>query len=205
MRGIDPGHPETAGADDLDVHRRPDAAPQELAHPRDQIVHLHRAWIQRLASRKGQEALGQGGGPARAGLGGADIAVDAVEAAFAQPLFEKLQAAADAGEEIVEVVRDAPGELAHGLHLLRLPERFLNVLKLGRRGGFRGDVTADRIEDAAFDRRVRHGRPGERDGLAIGFQEPHPELVHGLAALQGRHDLPGHAEVVGMDDLRKGP
>ena len=39
--------------------------------------------------------------------------------------------ALDDGEQVVEVVRDARGELADGLHLLRLPELVLEMQPLG--------------------------------------------------------------------------
>jgi len=39
---------------------------------------------------------------------------------------QQLQAAADRLQHVVEVVRDAAGELTHHLHLVRLPERRLD-------------------------------------------------------------------------------
>ena len=39
-----------------------------------------------------------------------------------QPLLQNLAVADDDAEQVVEVVRDAAGELAHGFHFLRLPE-----------------------------------------------------------------------------------
>ena len=54
-------------------------------------------------------------------------------------LFQELQIADDDGEQIVEIVGDAAGELAHGLHLLRLAELLLHLPALG-------DVFLDRDE-----------------------------------------------------------
>src|SRR4028119_341449 len=51
---------------------------------------------------------------------------------------QQFQAAGDAGEEVVEVVRETAGELAHRLHLLALAQAFLGrgedggLLVLGR-------------------------------------------------------------------------
>ncbi len=42
----------------------------------------------------------------------------------------QLQAARDASQEIVEVVRQASSQLPHGLHFLALPQRFLHQLAL---------------------------------------------------------------------------
>jgi hypothetical protein len=44
----------------------------------------------------------------------------------AHALLQQLQIAHDDGEQVVEIVRDAAGELAHGLHLLRLAELLLH-------------------------------------------------------------------------------
>ena len=40
---------------------------------------------------------------------------------------DHVEAAQDDGQQIVEVVRDAAGELADGLHLLRLAQQFLGL------------------------------------------------------------------------------
>src|ERR1700693_6229739 len=42
------------------------------------------------------------------------------------PTFQHLKIARDHGQKVVEVVSDAAGELADGLHLLRLPEILLH-------------------------------------------------------------------------------
>ena len=41
----------------------------------------------------------------------------------------------DDGQQIVEIVGDAAGELADRLHLLRLAQRFFRLLAIGDRGG----------------------------------------------------------------------
>ena len=52
--------------------------------------------------------------------------------------------AEDAGEEVVEVVRDATGESANGFHLLCLKELCFEVFALGFGLLARGDVTEDK-------------------------------------------------------------
>ena len=81
----------------------------------------------------------------------------------------------DAGEDVVEIVRDATGELADGLHFLRLLELQFQFLVFGdvgdhaaktRRRGVRGDGAAGNADpaalaglghQAAFERFVRTG------------------------------------------------
>ncbi len=53
------------------------------------------------------------------------MALDVRDAALGQPHFHQFQAAADAGQDVVEVMCQAAGELAHGFHLLRLAQGFL--------------------------------------------------------------------------------
>ena len=51
--------------------------------------------------------------------------------ALRHPAFHQLQAAHDGGEHVVEVVRDAAGELADRLQLVRLVQRRLGLLAFG--------------------------------------------------------------------------
>ena len=50
-----------------------------------------------------------------------------MRAAFGKAFREEFEAAGNAGKEVVEVVRDAAGELSYGFHFLRLPERVLRL------------------------------------------------------------------------------
>src|SRR3712207_7344320 len=49
--------------------------------------------------------------------------LDAVDAPLRDPRLHEVERTDDAGEQVVEVVRDAAGELADRLHLLRLAQR----------------------------------------------------------------------------------
>jgi hypothetical protein len=64
--------------------------------------------------------------------------------------FDNLQAAGDALEQIVEIMRDAAGELSHRFHLLRLAQRFLGSGQ--RLGGFSlsRDVAAEAVDRVVF-------------------------------------------------------
>ena len=79
------------------------------------------AGLQVLLPREGEQALGQRGAP----LGPLDRAVDQARrpaAASRQALAQQLEVAEHGRQQVVEVVRDAAGELADRLHLLRLAE-----------------------------------------------------------------------------------
>ena len=90
------------------------------AMPRDQFVDLHFARLQRLLAGEGQHLAGEVGALARR----ADRFVSALGACGrrVQLAFEQLEIADDDGEQIVEVVGEAAGELADGFHLLGLME-----------------------------------------------------------------------------------
>src|SRR4029077_5896084 len=87
----------------------------------------------------------------------------AVTRVVRQSFAQELEAADDRHQEIVEVVRRAAGELAHGLHLLRFAQTALGRLLFGdvaRDLGESDDLAAiaDRIDD--------HIRPEAGDVLA---------------------------------------
>ena len=102
---------------------------QELRHVPDENVEVERLRLERLSPREGEQAAGQ---PRRA-LGAlerhGDAAIDSRFVAPAPP--DDVETADDEGEEIVEVVRDAPGELADRLHLLGLAKRVLDLRSFG--------------------------------------------------------------------------
>ena len=64
-------------------------------------------------------------------LRGDDVAIDIGEPPLAQPRADHLHRAGDARQQIVEVVREATGQLADRLHLLRLPQLLLGAHQLG--------------------------------------------------------------------------
>ena len=59
------------------------------------------------------------------------VEVAAQRRALGRLLLRHLAVAEDRGEDVVEVVRDAAGERAHRLQLLRLPQLPLEALALG--------------------------------------------------------------------------
>ena len=89
--------------------------------------------------------MGEGGGLARGRLGGGEIAVDVGQPPLAQPRLEQLHRPHDAGQEIVEIMRQAAGELADGLHLLRLPQRLLGLAQPLLRAQAVADVVGELV------------------------------------------------------------
>ncbi len=79
--------------------------------------------------------MGQRGGALGSTLGSADVAFEVAGPPLSDPGAEQLQAAGDAGEQVVEVVRETAGELADRLHLLALAQRVLDRLALAQGHG----------------------------------------------------------------------
>ena len=108
---------------DLDVvaQQATEHRPQVL----DDAADVERPWLQHLAAAEREQLLRQRG---RALAGLQDVAgIDAQRIGFVQPGDEQLRVAVDHRQQVVEVVRDAAGELADGFHLLRLDELLLEL------------------------------------------------------------------------------
>jgi hypothetical protein len=174
--------PQVLGIADIDRYLRPDGAAKQFLHAADQVDDVGRLGIECLAAGEGQQALRQRGGTAAGTLRRGDEAAKVVEASPVDADLDELQIAHHAGQEVVEVVRQPAGQLADRLHLLTLAQHLLAVLLLG-------DVAADREEQRAARRIVRHRGPCERDRRPVGLEQANVELMDGLAAHQGRDHL----------------
>jgi hypothetical protein len=108
----------------LDGDRLAQGAVDHLREARHQAVHIERLRIERLAAGEGQETLGERGGPPRAVQRLAGRAPEP-RRLFGQVAVDGVEIADDHLEQVVEVVGDAPGELADGLHFLGLTQRLL--------------------------------------------------------------------------------
>ena len=162
---------------------------------------------QRLPSAECQQATGE----FRAALAGAaDVFGKQLEVFPRLELVrQKLRIADDDGQQIVEVVGDAAGELAHGLHLLGLDQLLFGALAVG-------EVMNDADEDGfavllgLADRQVhRKGRavlapalnfPADADDLAFAGPVEIVDVAVMLFAVVPRHQ---HLDVV-ADDLAGG-
>jgi hypothetical protein len=114
--------------------------------------------LQHLAPAEGQQLAGEPGGPL-AGL--ADLLHVAADGVAAPDLVEQEVAVAqDAGEQVVEVVGDAAGQLAHRLHLLGLAELLLAPAERLLRRLLLGDIAMehDRPADLVRGAANRHRR-----------------------------------------------
>ena len=84
------------------------------------LVEREHLRLENLAAAEGQELTGEG---RRALSGMADLSMSArIDRLTRNVLKHEVAEAQDAGEEVVEVVGDAAGQLSHGFHLLRLPQ-----------------------------------------------------------------------------------
>ena len=102
---------------------------QQIGHAAHQLGEIGRPRLQRLAPGKRQQPLRQGGA-ALSALGGA------VDQAFGrgivrQALAQQLEIAEHRGQQVVEVVRHAAGELADRFQLLQLAQLVLGAGALG--------------------------------------------------------------------------
>lgn len=114
------------------VHRnldlRPRGAGNEVSHAGDQGLDVDRPRLERLPARKGKQALHQESDPFGRLQRPGDQPLLAL-AAEALPLQE-VEASDDGSQQIVDVVGNAAGQLAHAFELLALPKRVLGALQL---------------------------------------------------------------------------
>ena len=128
--GIDPDVRNLRLEMQLDADRRSERSLQHFQHAVHQLAHIDGLWPQFLAPRKREQAFGQGGAALRAFPGGLQIALRPriIELSAGQIV----QAAHDAHQQIVEVVRQTAGQLTqafHLLHFMHLGQRRLALVR----------------------------------------------------------------------------
>ena len=126
---IHKGRPRLPGKHHLDPDSLAKCAAEQIGHPCDQRIHVGDLRRQRLASREGQQAVGQQGGARGAAYRRRDMALQLV--AGRETVLEVFQVAQDDCQQVVEIVRDAAGELTDRLHLLRLAQRLFDLRPAG--------------------------------------------------------------------------
>ena len=133
---------------------RPQRPLQQIDHALDQGAQIDRHRAQILLPRERQQPLRQ----RRAALGALQRAVDqpVQPRIVGDALAQQIEIAHHRHQQIVEVVRDAAGELADGLHLLRLPQL---LLRLFARGDFLHQI-GGALLDALFERRRQFRQRG---------------------------------------------
>ena len=99
-------------------HVLADDAPQHLVHVRDHVVNGEHYGLHDLFAREGEELSRQRGGALARLLYLLDVAAQRVT--LPEPPHCQLAVSVNHHEQVVEVVRHAPGKPSDGLHLLRL-------------------------------------------------------------------------------------
>ena len=135
--------------------RLADGPAQQILQRHHQRVGIDGFRNQRLAPRKRQQAMGQRRGAVGRRHRRVDVARDILGPPLIEPGLHQIQRSDDSGQQIVEVVGDAAGQLPDGFHLLRLAQRLFGGLQAVGRRLFSGDVAGDRV-DAIL---VRHAGP----------------------------------------------
>ena len=132
LAGVDARRPQVRRADHPHRDLRPHGAADQFLHLADQPVDVGRARVERLPARKREQAVGQRRRARRAILRGLQEALDIVEPPLREALAHAVERAGDRLQQIVEIMRDAAGELADRLHLVRLAQRLLGLDELAR-------------------------------------------------------------------------
>jgi hypothetical protein len=169
-------------------------AVEQVHRRRHALVDVDDLGVEGLAAREGQELARERGAARRRlqrapgvirGLGiGRDLLVQQVEIADHD------------GQEIVEVVRDAAGELAHRLEPLRAAQPLLGRVALAH-------VAAD--EEVLVVGLGPDAGPGERHDLAVLVHVARLEIAHRVAAARQPHLVARPLEIVGIEVLRGVP
>jgi len=118
-------------------------APQQHLDRGDEGVDLHRLGVERLAAGEGEQPVGERRRPVRRLRRDADEPLQPAGLAPGEALAQQFQAALDPLQEIVEIMGDTAGELAHRFHLLGLAQLLLR-LALG------ADIAPDHINIAVL-------------------------------------------------------
>ncbi len=178
--GLD--QPEVAPVRDFELDLLADQPAQHHLQFRQHVGELQHLRAQRLPAREREQLPHQ---PRRA-IGVLADLHDVLERRVGRPVVDqqKVGIADDRGQHVVEVVRDAAGELADRLHLLALREILLQRALLG--GVERDDVGARAVAAAAPRPRRRRSapraRPGPRPSRRPARSPPCPRVAAAIAA-----------------------
>ena len=163
----------------------PMRAADQVGHAGDQPVDVGGLRIERLAPREREQLLSERHGALRAARHLIDCAPQfAVFRRCVTP--DRFEVADDDGEQVVEVVRDAAGELADRLHLLRLPQLLLDRAALGEVARDLGEahdcagLVVDRIDHDAGPELLTILAYAPRLGFVLA-QRALPSSAHGMA------------------------
>ena len=157
--GVDPRRRQSFRQIKPQRDARPQRALEQIAHALDQRAQIDRHRAQILLARERQQALGQ----RSAALGALQRAIDQPMQAriVGQALAQQIEITHHRHQQIVEVMRDAAGELADRLHLLCLPQLLLRL--------FAGGDFLHQVGGALLDA-LLEGRGQFRQRRALGSQ-----------------------------------
>ena len=136
--GLD--QPQVAPEHDVEFDRLADQPAQQHLQVGQHFAELQRLRPQRLAAREGEQLPHQAGGPVGVLLDLHDVLEGRIGRAVVGE--QQVGIADDRGQDVVEVVGDAAGELADRLHLLALDETLLQRPLFGGVEGEDGRVRA---------------------------------------------------------------
>ena len=192
--GIAQRAPQILRRDDRKIDGLADGPAQQILQRPHQLIGIDDLRNQRLPPGKRQQAMRERRGAVGRSHRRVDVARDIVGASLIETGLQQIQRSDDTRQEIVEVVRDAAGQLPDRFHLLELKQRLLGGLQPFGRGLVGGDVAGDRINVIA----VRHAGPRQPAVRSVLVPKAvfEPDGGFGLAELA---DLrPRDAIVVGM-------
>ena len=161
---VDLDQAEVAAMHDLELDLLAEQPAEQIAEIGEHVGERQYLRPQRLAPREGQKLAHQIGGAIGVLLDVHDVG----EGRIGRPVLgeQQIGKADDGGQHIVEVMRDAAGELADRLHLLALRELDFERLVLGRIEGVDEEALVaarmprrSRAGPSAADRRRRSRRP----------------------------------------------
>ena len=160
-----------------------------MGHLRHNVGKLEHLRAQRLLPREGKKLSSQARGAVRIRLDLLDIVIVAV--ARRVPHQHQVAVADDRGQDVVEVVRDAAGELADRLHLGRLRDLALEL-------GFLAIV----LEQQQHRRVAKAAKPGDgqRDRLRRMPREPDGKVARHRRPARIAANRVGDGRLVFLDD-----
>jgi len=158
---------------DVEANVRGDDAPEHVLDLRHQGVQIEHLRLEHLAPAEGQQLRDQSAG-ALTRL--ADFLQIGHETGLVRDLLlfeQELAVAQDCRQQVVEVMRNAAGQMANRLHLLCLPKLFLGQAQRLLRGAAGGDLRADLQDLPRAVRQIDRHTPGLEPALRARAQVRH--------------------------------
>ncbi|MNY31387.1 hypothetical protein D3C86_1655500 [compost metagenome] len=120
LHRIDQGRRQPLGQTHLDFHAGWQGGLQQLTEFADQLAQRHRLRLATAAAAEGEHLLDQVAGLFRRVLHSAQITAQALIALLLGQLLGHHRVAEHAGQQVVEIVGDATGQVTYGFHALGL-------------------------------------------------------------------------------------